>query len=61
LNQPCLEAFRQRLVEHFAPEMLILLGAQARGDTRWDSDADILVVAPCEGRPLAALKAKRRA
>ena len=38
-------------MKHFAPEQVILFGSQARGEARWDSDADILVVMPFEGRP----------
>lgn len=43
------QAFTQRPVEHFAPEKVILFGSQARGEARWDSDADLLVVMPFEG------------
>ena len=35
-----LSAFIQRRVEHFAPEQIILFGSLARGEARWDSDAD---------------------
>jgi hypothetical protein len=38
-----------RVVEQFAPEKVILFGSLARGEARWDSDADILVVMPFEG------------
>ncbi len=36
----------QRLVERFAPIRIILFGSRARGDVRWDSDYDLLVVMP---------------
>ena len=49
VTREALRAFTQRLVEHFAPEKVILFGSQARGKARWDSDADILVVMPFEG------------
>ncbi|KEF42165.1 MAG: hypothetical protein ER33_07330 [Cyanobium sp. CACIAM 14] len=49
VTRAALESFTQRLVEHFAPEQVILFGSQARGNARWDSDADILVVMPFEG------------
>lgn len=45
------------MVEQFAPEKVILYSyveafgyrSLARGEARWDSDADILVVMPFEG------------
>jgi predicted nucleotidyltransferase len=49
VTREALSAFTQRLVEHFAPEQIILFGSMARGEARWDSDADILVVMPFEG------------
>ncbi len=36
----------QRLVERFQPIRIILFGSRARGDVRWDSDYDLLVVMP---------------
>ena len=48
-----IETFTQRLVDQFAPEKVILFGSQARGAARLDSDADILVVMPYEGRAFA--------
>jgi len=50
VTRAALAAFTQRLVERFAPEQVILFGSMARGEARWDSDADILVVMPFEGR-----------
>jgi predicted nucleotidyltransferase len=49
VTREALRAFTQRLVEHLAPQKVILFGSQARGRARWDSDADILVVMPFEG------------
>jgi predicted nucleotidyltransferase len=54
-------AFTQRLVQKYAPEKVILFGSQARGDARLDSDADILVVMPYEGRAFAKTREIRRA
>ena len=51
VTREALQAFTQRLVKHFAPEQVILFGSQARGEARWNSDADILVVMPFEGLP----------
>ena len=52
VTREALRAFTQRLVDQFAPEKVILFGSQARGEARWDSDADILVVMPFEGSSL---------
>ena len=55
VTREALLAFTQRLVECYAPEKVILFGSLARGDARWDSDADVLVVMPFEGRHLAKI------
>jgi predicted nucleotidyltransferase len=60
VTREALLAFTQRLVECYAPEKVILFGSLARGDARWDSDADILVVMPFEGRHLAKIREMRR-
>jgi predicted nucleotidyltransferase/HEPN domain-containing protein len=57
VTREALNAFTQRLVEHFAPEQIILFGSQARGDARWDSDADLLVVMSFEGHPRETVEA----
>jgi predicted nucleotidyltransferase len=61
VSREALAAFTQRLVETFAPEQVILFGSMARGEARWDSDADILVVMPFEGRHLAMIRQIRKA
>lgn len=53
VTREALQTFTQQLVERFAPEQIILFGSQARSEGRWDSDADILVVMPFQGRHLA--------
>ena len=37
VTREALRSFTQRLVEHFAPQKVILFGSQARGEARWDS------------------------
>jgi len=39
-----------RIVEGFHPERVILFGSYARGDANEDSDVDLLVVMPFEGK-----------
>ena len=60
-SREALEAFTRNLVEQFAPDKVILFGSQTRGNARQDSDADILVVMPFEGRPFAKSREIRRA
>ena len=37
VTREALLAFTQQLVEHYAPERVILFGSLARGEARWDS------------------------
>jgi predicted nucleotidyltransferase len=57
VTRDALEAFTQRLAGQFAPEQIILFGSMARGEARWDSDADLLVVMPYEGEPREMVEA----
>ena len=41
-----LDMIRERIVDQFRPLRLILFGSRARGDSRADSDIDLLVVLP---------------
>jgi uncharacterized protein len=52
VTQEALKAFTDRLVEAFAPEQVILFGSMAQGTAGLESDADVLVVMPFEGRAL---------
>ena len=68
VTREALRAFTRRLVESYVPEKVILYscgeafgyGSLARGEGSWDSDADILVVMPFEGRHLAKIRYMRR-
>lgn len=43
----------QRIVHQFNPEKIILFGSHARGEAGPDSDIDLLIVMPVEGRKRA--------
>lgn len=60
VTRQALEAFTQRLVQAFAPETVILFGSMARGASRWDSDADLMVVMPFEGGHIAKIRQIRK-
>jgi len=45
-----IEEFGRRIGEEFGAERVILFGAYARGNANPDSDVDILVIGPFEGR-----------
>jgi predicted nucleotidyltransferase len=60
VTREALRAFTRQMVECYAPEKVILFGSLARGEGHWDSDADILVVMPFEGRHLAKIREMRR-
>jgi predicted nucleotidyltransferase len=40
-----------RIAREFKPERIILFGSHAYGHPRGDSDVDLLVILPFEGRP----------
>jgi predicted nucleotidyltransferase len=42
----CLPEIVDRIVRQFHPLKIILFGSWARGEARWDSDVDLLVVLP---------------
>jgi predicted nucleotidyltransferase len=42
----------RRIAEHFHPDKIILFGSHAYGTPHEDSDVDLLVILPFEGKPL---------
>ena len=45
-----IETYCERLVEHFHPEKVVLFGSYAYGKPSDDSDVDLLVILPYEGK-----------
>ena len=45
-----IEQFARRIAEDFHPERIILFGSHARGDAVPDSDVDLLVIMPLNGK-----------
>lgn len=41
----------EHIVREFAPERIVLFGSHARNAARSDSDVDLLVLLPVEGKP----------
>jgi len=56
-----IEEMVRRVVEHFAPERVILFGSRATGEGGPDSDADLLVVMRCKVSPREQAVEIRRA
>jgi len=51
-NQKSIMELSQRIVREFQPERIILFGSYAYGEPGPESDVDLLVVLPFEGRSL---------
>ncbi|NOZ21961.1 MAG: nucleotidyltransferase domain-containing protein [Planctomycetes bacterium] len=49
----------RRIAEEFRPERIILFGSRAQGDSTVDSDVDLLVILPHEGKCWEAAAAIR--
>ncbi|MDP2983007.1 MAG: nucleotidyltransferase domain-containing protein [Candidatus Latescibacter sp.] len=47
--QEMIQTIKDRIIERFQPERIILFGSHARGDAGSDSDVDILVVIDMKG------------
>jgi uncharacterized protein len=45
-----IEALAQRIAEAVRPERIVLFGSYAKGEPTSDSDVDILVIVPFEGK-----------
>lgn len=46
-----IQEFADRIVERFLPERIVLFGSYARGNPGPDSDVDVLVILPFDGKP----------
>jgi len=47
-----IQELSRRIAEHFHPDKIILFGSHAYGTPHEDSDVDLLVILPFEGKPL---------
>jgi len=45
--------FSRKLVEEFRPQKVVLFGSHARGTATEDSDVDLLIILPFEGKSVA--------
>jgi predicted nucleotidyltransferase len=50
VDERCIADLSERIVREFQPDKIILFGSYAYGQPRADSDVDLLVVLPFEGR-----------
>jgi len=50
VDERCIAKLSERIVREFQPERIILFGSYAYGQPRPDSDVDLLVVLPFEGK-----------
>ena len=46
-----IQSLANRVVQSFQPDQIILFGSHAAGTARDDSDVDLLVLIPFEGKP----------
>jgi len=47
-----IQELSRRIAEEFQPDKIILFGSHAHGTPHEDSDVDLLVILPFEGKPL---------
>jgi len=57
ITEKDLEGIVKVIVEEVRPEQIILFGSRARGDSRGDSDLDLLIV---ESRPFDKTRSRRK-
>ncbi len=50
VDRNAISAFARMLAREFSPERIILFGSYARGAPRPDSDVDLFVIMPFEGK-----------
>lgn len=50
VDKNTIEQHVQRIVDEFRPHRVILFGSHARGETTSDSDVDLLIVLPFQGK-----------
>ncbi len=45
--------FSRQLAQEFRPDQIVLFGSYAQGTAAEDSDVDLLIILPFEGKPVA--------
>ncbi len=50
ITKEIIEGMVARIVERFRPDKIVLFGSCARGEITYDSDVDLLVIMPVEGK-----------
>ena len=48
-----IQEFNRRLIQEYRPHKVILFGSYAKGTSTFDSDVDILVILPFQGKSVA--------
>lgn len=50
IDEKSIHELSERIAREFEPERIVLFGSYARGNPTEDSDVDLLVIMPCEGK-----------
>jgi uncharacterized protein len=53
VSMQAIDEFAQRIAEQLQPERIVLFGSHATGTAGPDSDVDLLIIMPLDGRPVA--------
>ena len=56
ITMPKIRRYAREIAERFQPDKIILFGSQARDDTHYDSDVDVMVIMPTKNTFSQAVK-----